>query len=77
MDGMDAREALLKIAWMHRGILNDNDDLVCAACSSWDDEWYSEDFPCDTRRVCEAALYGLVELPTADPWPGVLPGTPA
>ena len=51
-------------------------EAVCAECTNWDDEWYSVDFPCDTRRICDEVL-SPGEYITAAPWPSVLPGTPA
>ena len=75
---MTEREALLKIAWLHRGIVNDAGVTVCAECTPTDDDVYmAVDFPCDTRRVCDAVFIGPgVTHGTADPWPAVLPGVP-
>ena len=71
---MDEREALLKIAFWHRQMLDHEDRLVCAECSTdAEPRWY----PCETRQVCDAAFIGPgVTHGTADPWPAVLPGVP-
>ena len=71
---MDEREALLKIAFRHRQMLDHEDRLVCAECSTdAEPRWY----PCETRRVCDAVFIGPgVTHGTADPWPAVLPGVP-
>ena len=71
---MDEREALLKIAFWHRPMVDHEDRLVCAECSTdAEPRWY----PCETRQVCDAVFIGPgVTHGTADPWPAVLPGVP-
>ena len=34
VDGMTERDVLFRIAWLHRGVLDHDDRLVCAACAT-------------------------------------------
>ena len=72
MDAMTERDALFKIAWLHRQMLDHDDRLVCAECSTDEQpRWY----PCETRLVCDAVFSGPgVTYTTADGWPDTLPG---
>lgn len=73
MDGVTERDALFKIAFLHRQMLDHEDRLVCAECSTdAEPRWY----PCETRLACDAVFTGPgVQHSTADPYPAVLPGT--
>ena len=74
MDGMTERDVLFRIAWLHRGVLDHDDRLVCAACSAdAEPRW----FPCETRQVVDALFAGPgVQYSTVSPWPDTLPGEP-
>ena len=71
---MNEMDALFKIAFLHRQMVDREDRSVCAECSTdTEPRWY----PCETRRVCDAVFIGPgVTHGTADPWPAVLPGVP-